>query len=72
MMSASSGHLSAVFQTGVQSDRRKGNVVKEGPREITDLAFQMRTAWPRTIHLRYEKDILRDWFSAGIRAARKS
>jgi hypothetical protein len=42
----------------------KGTVLNSGSREITDLAFQMRTAWPADDYLRYEKEILRDWFSA--------
>jgi hypothetical protein len=42
----------------------KGTVLKSGPREITDLAFQLRTAWPADDYLRYEKAILRDWFSS--------
>jgi hypothetical protein len=50
----------------------KGNVVNSGQRELTDLAFQMRTAWPADDYLRYEKDILRDWFSAEFRRPQKS
>jgi hypothetical protein len=50
----------------------KGNVVKEGTRTITDLTFQMRTAWPPDDPLRYEKDILRDWFSQEFGGARRS
>ena len=42
----------------------KGAVVSSGQREITDLAYQMRMAWPTDDYLRYEKDILRDWFSS--------
>ncbi len=42
----------------------KGTVLNSGQREITDLAFQMRTAWPADDYLRYEKAILRDWFSS--------
>lgn len=43
---------------------RKGAVLSSGQRELTDLAFQMRTAWPTDDYLRYEKDLLRDWFSS--------
>jgi hypothetical protein len=50
----------------------KGNVVKEGTREISDLAFEMRTAWPLNDYLRYEKDILRDWFRDEFGRLRKS
>ncbi len=42
----------------------KGAVLNSGSREITDLAFQMRAAWPADDYLRYEKEILRDWFSS--------
>jgi hypothetical protein len=40
----------------------KGNVIKEGKRELKDLAFQMRiTSSFRDDPLRYEKDLLNDW-----------
>jgi len=42
----------------------KGAVVASGHREITDLAYQMRSAWPTDDYLRYEKDLLRDWISS--------
>ena len=42
----------------------KGTVLSAGERDVTDLAFQMRTAWPTDDYLRYEKAILRDWFSS--------
>ena len=45
----------------------KGAVVASGQREITDLAYQMRTAWPQDDYLRYEKDMLRDWFGTEFR-----
>ncbi|HTX65152.1 MAG TPA: DUF3016 domain-containing protein [Opitutaceae bacterium] len=45
----------------------KGAVVSSGRREITDLAYQMRTAWPQDDYLRYEKDMLRTWFGAEFR-----
>ncbi len=50
----------------------RGNVVNSGQRELTDLAFHMRTAWPPDDYLRYEKDLLRDWFSAEFRRPQKS
>ena len=50
----------------------KGNIIKEGTREITDLAFEMRTAWPTGDSLRYEKDMLRDWFREEFGSLRKS
>ena len=40
----------------------KRTVVKEGKRELRDPAFQMRNPWPRDDYLRYEKEMLRDWF----------
>lgn len=49
----------------------KGDVVSSGKREISDLAFQMRTAWPQNDYLRYEKDILRDWFRQEFRDLKK-
>jgi len=42
----------------------QGAVVASGHREITDLTFQMRIAWPTDDYLRYEKDMLRDWFGS--------
>jgi Protein of unknown function (DUF3016) len=42
----------------------EGKVLNSGQRELTDLDFQMRIAWPADDYLRYEKDILRDWFSS--------
>ena len=42
--------------------------VSSGQRDITDLAFQMRMAWPADDPLRYEKDILRDWFKSEFRS----
>jgi hypothetical protein len=50
----------------------KGNVVSEGKREIKDLAFQMRIALPSNDYLRYEKDMLRDWFRTEFRAHGKT
>jgi hypothetical protein len=39
-----------------------GNVVSAGKREISDSAYQARLVRPPDDYLRYEKDILRDWF----------
>jgi hypothetical protein len=39
-----------------------GNVVSAGKREISDNAYQARLVRPPDDYLRYEKDILRDWF----------
>jgi hypothetical protein len=50
----------------------KGATLNSGRRDVTDLTFQMRTAWPPDDYLRYEKDILRDWFSAEFRGLQKS
>jgi hypothetical protein len=36
-------------------------VVKAGKRDLTDIDYQLRSAYPRQDYLRYEKDILRDW-----------
>jgi hypothetical protein len=35
--------------------------VKEGKRNLTDLDYQRRAAYPREDYLRYEKQLLRDW-----------
>jgi hypothetical protein len=42
----------------------EGRVVGAGDRQLTDLAFQTRDAFarPGDDYLRYEKDLLRDWF----------
>jgi hypothetical protein len=40
--------------------------VKEGQRNLTDLNYQLRVAYPREDYLRYEKDILRDWLRAEL------
>ncbi|HUJ45048.1 MAG TPA: DUF3016 domain-containing protein [Opitutaceae bacterium] len=50
----------------------KGALLKEGKREITDPAFQMRDPWPEDDYLRYEKDMLRDWFRTEFRSLRKT
>jgi hypothetical protein len=39
-----------------------GNVVSAGKREISDIAYQARLVRPSDDYLRYEKDIVRDWF----------
>jgi hypothetical protein len=48
----------------------QGKVVRAGQRELTDLAFQMRDAFarPSDDYLRYEKDLLRDWFQHEFRS----
>jgi hypothetical protein len=60
------------FKLDFRLTNEKGDVVKEGTREITDLTFQMRSAWPLSDPLRYEKDMMRDWFSQEFGRARKS
>jgi len=42
----------------------RGQTVSSGDRSLTDLAFQMRDPFlqPSDDYLRYEKDLLRDWF----------
>jgi hypothetical protein len=39
-----------------------GSVVNTGSREISDSAYQARLVRPPDDYLRYEKDILREWF----------
>jgi len=46
----------------------KGAIISSGQRNITDPDFQTRTMWPADDPLRYEKDILRDWFRSEFRA----
>jgi len=49
----------------------RGKVVSAGERVLTDLVFQTRNAFaqPADDHLRYEKDILRDWFRSEFKSA---
>jgi hypothetical protein len=49
----------------------KGNVVSSGDRRLTDLAFENRTAWPADDYLRYEKEIVRDWFRQEFRGLKQ-
>lgn len=49
-----------------------GKVINEGKRELTDLAFMMRAAFPPSDSLRFEKDILNDWLHKDIKAAAKA
>jgi hypothetical protein len=35
--------------------------VKGGKRNLTDIDYQLRTAYPHDDYLRYEKELLRDW-----------
>lgn len=45
-----------------------GKVLKEGKRELRDMAFMMRIAvMPRDDQLRYEKELLLDWLRAEFR-----
>jgi hypothetical protein len=47
-----------------------GRVLKEGRRTLSDIDYQLRPAYPKDDNLRYEKDILREWFRgefAGVR-----
>jgi DUF3016 family protein len=39
-----------------------GSAVSTGQRKISDIAYQTRLVRPPDDYLRYEKDILRDWF----------
>ena len=36
-------------------------VVKQGKRDLIDIDYQLRSAYPKEDYLRYEKDMLRDW-----------
>lgn len=38
-----------------------GQTAKEGKRDLTDIDYQLRLAYPRNDYLRYEKELLRDW-----------
>jgi Protein of unknown function (DUF3016) len=38
-----------------------GRTIKEGERKLTDIDYQLRSAYPREDYLRYEKDMLREW-----------
>lgn len=44
-----------------------GKVLKQGPENIVDMAFQMRVTINRDDPLRYEKDILKDWMDRTLR-----
>jgi len=49
-----------------------GAVVKEGTRELRDVAFQMTTmAFPSSDHLRYEKAMLDNWLRSELPRAKK-
>jgi Protein of unknown function (DUF3016) len=39
-----------------------GQVIQSGKRNLTDLNYQLRTSYPVDDYLRYEKDLLRNWF----------
>jgi hypothetical protein len=49
-----------------------GKVITEGKRELKDLAFMTRMAFPPSESLRFEKDMLNDWLNADIKAAAKA
>ena len=51
-------HISLEFRLTDDS----GGVVSAGQRQITDIAYQERLVRPPDDYLRYENDILRDWF----------
>lgn len=44
-----------------------GAVIKEGTKELRDLAFQNRITLNQNDRLRYEKDLLTDWFRSEFR-----
>jgi hypothetical protein len=39
-----------------------GQVIQSRKRNLTDLNYQLRTSYPVVDYLRYEKDLLRNWF----------
>jgi len=41
-------------------------VVRLGKRDLRDINYQLRNAYPGEDYLRYEKDILRDWLCAEL------
>ncbi|HUJ45047.1 MAG TPA: DUF3016 domain-containing protein [Opitutaceae bacterium] len=45
-----------------------GKVINEGKRDLTDSAFMMRSVFPPSDELRFEKDILSDWLRSDVRA----
>lgn len=45
-------------------DAAAKEVAKAGKRDLTDIDYQSRSAYPKEDYLRYEKDILRDWLRA--------
>jgi hypothetical protein len=49
-----------------------GRVVSAGTREIRDIAYQGRLVRPFDDYLRYEKDMLRDWFHSEFSDIRTS
>jgi hypothetical protein len=49
-----------------------GKVVKEGRRDLRDLAFMMKLSiLPNTDRLRHEKELLRDWLNEELRGLKK-
>jgi hypothetical protein len=51
-----------------------GRIIKEGKRDLIDIDYQLRSAYPKEDYLRYEKDMLRDWLRAefGVSKAGKT
>jgi hypothetical protein len=49
----------------------QGQVIQNGKRTLTDLDYQLRTFYPMDDYLRYEKDLLRDWFHREFDKQRK-
>ena len=47
-------------------------IIKEGKRDLTDIDYQLRSAYPREDYLRYEKDMLRDWLRAEFGAPKSA
>lgn len=47
-----------------------GKLVSEGKRELKDVAYQSRMAFPLDDGLRYEKDMLRDWINDEFQSAK--
>ena len=46
---------------------RGGHVVRSGQRSLSDLAYRTRLTWPNSDYLRYEKDLVRDWYRTEFR-----
>jgi hypothetical protein len=57
-----------LFRFEIKDDT--GQVLKEGERRLTDLAFMQRLTLDRQDPLRYEKDLLGDWVRSELRRKR--